>query len=154
MLILYITQSHTHTIYYCIYVYTLQKFCNLTRMAQKVRTNWFLFSQQVLSICMYKTSGNRFCFEKSAKTLIITVSVRLLSWGYWMKSTKQYVNFPQGALVCKITPVMWVRSFHRDEVDLEISLVLGIFVFDWSGLLTMRMVLFPLQPEKNKPMVL
>lgn len=114
------------------YIATLRKICNSTRMAQKVRTNLFLFSRQVLSICMYKTSGNWFCFEKSAKTLIITVSVRLLSWGYWIKSTKQYINFPWGALVCKITPVMWVRSLHRDDVDLEISLVFGILVFDWS----------------------
>lgn len=122
-------QTHACTL---LYLHALRKICNSTRRAQNIRTNLFLFSRQVLSICMYKTSGSRLCFAKSAKTLIMTVSVRLLSCGYWTKSTKQYVNFPQGALVCRITPVIWVRSLHRDDVDLEISLVFGILVFDWS----------------------
>lgn len=112
---------------------TFLKILNSTNSEQKLITNLFLFSLAVLSICIYRFSGQSFREStRLRRTLKIRVIVRLLSWGNCKRSTKAKAILLYGHFVCTRTPVTCVRSFHKLDCDFAISLVCDRFVLAWS----------------------
>lgn len=71
-------------------------------------------------------------FPNFPSTRSRTSTTRFPSCGHCKRSQKTYVSFPLGARVCTKTPMRWVRSLCKLQVDFHSLCSAGTCVFFWS----------------------